>query len=589
MTLFKILIDNRSYTSWSIIDEHVREDINIDPLKHHLFSGDTFSFNTENNIDIIHSSVRNVDNIPGVLILENNKTYGKTSDNKKTSDNNKKTSAKKTGKLLYRCIPDDIRLPIFLVPYEIKQMGFSKVFINLYVTIRFSSWTDTYPHATLTQTIGPINILNNYYEYQLYCKSLNSSMQRFNKDAKTIIDSSFDTNNTFIESICGQIERRTIDWRIFSIDPANSMDLDDAFSIKRVGTDTIMLSIYIANVTIWMDALNLWSSFSQRISTIYLPDRKRPMLPTILSDCLCSLQANASRLAFVMDLIIDESTSSIVSIKYSNCLISVYKNYIYEEPSLLVNPDYLLLLDISKKMSKMYKYISNIKNSHDVVAYLMILMNYNCAKELVQSKSGIFRSTTLRSDSIVDPSLNEEVSKYIKIWNNSCGHYVVMNEESDPNIIIKHDLLEMDAYIHITSPIRRLVDLLNIIKFQQIHGLFTLSEKASEFYLKWIQQIDYINVTMRAIKKIQNDCTLLDTCFNNPGNLDKFYDGYCFDKLVREDGLFQYIVYLPELKLTSRITTHENMENYEKRQYKLFMFNNEEKFKKKIRLQIQTI
>jgi exoribonuclease R len=147
----------------------------------------------------------------------------------------------------------------------------------------------------------------------------------------------------------------------------------------------------------------------------------------------------------------------------------------------------------------------------------------------------------------------------------------------------------MDAYIHITSPIRRLVDLLNIIKFQQIHGLFTLSEKASEFYLKWIQQIDYINITMRAIKKIQNDCTLLDTCFNNPGNLDKFYDGYCFDKLVREDGLFQYIVYLPELKLTSRITTHENMENYEKRQYKLFMFNNEEKFKKKIRLQIQTI
>jgi hypothetical protein len=79
---------------------------------------------------------------------------------------------------------------------------------------------------------------------------------------------------------------------------------------------------------------------------------------------------------------------------------------------------------------------------------------------------------------------------------------------------------------------------------------------------------------------------LLDTCFNNLGNLDAVYDGYCFDKLVRSDGLYQFVVYLPELKLTSRITVRENMENYELRQYKLFIFNNEEKFKKKIRLQL---
>jgi hypothetical protein len=68
--------------------------------------------------------------------------------------------------------------------------------------------------------------------------------------------------------------------------------------------------------------------------------------------------------------------------------------------------------------------------------------------------------------------------------------------------------------------------------------------------------------------------------------LDSIYQGYCFDKLVRNDGLFQYIVYLPELKMTSKITVREDMENYEMRQYKLFVFNNEEKFKRKIRLQI---
>ena len=91
---------------------------------------------------------------------------------------------------------------------------------------------------------------------------------------------------------------------------------------------------------------------------------------------------------------------------------------------------------------------------------------------------------------------------------------------------------------------------------------------------------------MRAIRKVQADCSLLDTCYNTPDILDKTFDGYCFDKLVRNDGLYQFIVFLPELKLTSKITVRENLENYEKRQYKLYLFNDEEKFKKKIRLQL---
>jgi hypothetical protein len=94
---------------------------------------------------------------------------------------------------------------------------------------------------------------------------------------------------------------------------------------------------------------------------------------------------------------------------------------------------------------------------------------------------------------------------------------------------------------------------------------------------------------MRAIRKVQNDCSLLDTCYNNPETLEKTYDGYCFDKLVRNDGLYQFIVFLPELRLTSRITIRDNLENYEKRQYKLYLFNDEEKFKRKIRLQLSDL
>ena len=61
---------------------------------------------------------------------------------------------------------------------------------------------------------------------------------------------------------------------IFSIDPETSRDFDDAFDIETVGPNTVRISIYISNVSFWMDAMDLWDSFKNRISSIYLPDRK---------------------------------------------------------------------------------------------------------------------------------------------------------------------------------------------------------------------------------------------------------------------------------------------------------------------------
>jgi exoribonuclease R len=215
-------------------------------------------------------------------------------------------------------------------------------------------------------------------------------------------------------------------------------------------------------------------------------------------------------------------------------------------------------------------------------------MNYHCAKDLFKYRTGIFRSTIIKSDISLPNYLPDNVNQFIKIWNSSCAQYIDISKTDigDENIT-RHDLLSMDAYVHITSPIRRLADLLNIIQFQKNHNLITLSDDSMQFYDKWIQQIDYINVTMRAIRKIQSDCSLLATCHNNPSTLEKNYDGYCFDKLVRSDGLYLYIVYLPELKMASRITMRENLDNYSKKQFKLFLFNDEEKFKRKIRLQIR--
>jgi exoribonuclease R len=244
-------------------------------------------------------------------------------------------------------------------------------------------------------------------------------------------------------------------------------------------------------------------------------------------------------------------------------------------------------------MTLNYKYINYIRDSHDVVCYLMILMNYQCVQQFLNSHNGIFRSTIIKKKIPLPENLPEDVSNFITIWNNDSAQYIDLNSiyNADVNAVVnetclRHSTLKMDAYVHITSPIRRLVDLLNMIKFQENKTLLILSPDAFVFYNKWIGEMEYINVTTRAIRKVQNECSLLDTCFNKPETLDKIYYGYCFDKLVRSDSLYQFTVFLPELKLTSRITIRENLDNYEKKQYKLYLFNNEEKFKRKIRLQI---
>ena len=576
MNVYKIHVNDRNYTSWEVFETVNFQKVELDipnPIESKMFSNDVSTFNTANKqINVLHSSVRTGPHIPGVLIIAGNKTFGRNG----------------KGKLLYKCIPDDMRLPPFLIPYEIKHVGFSKVFINLYVTFSFANWSDKHPHGLLGNVIGSVDVLDNFYEYQLYCKSLNASIQQFQKATSLALKRN--SHDAFIEnikvkypSIQERMPHNDAKWHVFTIDPPNSLDFDDGFSINTLDDGIQQLSIYISNVTIWMDVLNLWNSFSCRISTIYLPDKKRPMLPTILSDCLCSLQSNNTRIAFFMDIFIKDNT--IIDIKYGNCFIKVFKNYCYEDKDLLADKKYIQLYNTVKELSKKYKYGYNVKNSHDLVSYLMICMNCHCANDLLKHNTGIFRSTIIQKHSVVPDTVPEELTKFIQIWNSSSGQYINGADIKDDKLR-RHDLLNMDAYIHITSPIRRLVDLLNILKFQQTAGIIQLSENAYTFYDSWLTKLDYINVTMRSIRKIQCDSTLLDLCNNSPDVLTAEYDGYVFDKVIRADGLFQFIVYLPVLKLSSRITTRENIANYEPKQFKLFLFNDEEKFKRKIRLQM---
>ena len=92
---------------------------------------------------------------------------------------------------------------------------------------------------------------------------------------------------------------------------------------------------------------------------------------------------------------------------------------------------------------------------------------------------------------------------------------------------------------------------------------------------------------MRSIRKVQNDCSLLHYCSTHPEVMSGEYKGFMFDKMERNDGLYQYVVYLPDLKLVSRIVVPDNIDNYTQHTFTLYLFHDEERFKKKIRIQLK--
>lgn len=563
--MYKINVNDRGYNKIQVIDRQNLQQLNItvDAIKHKLLNQDIFSI--KNGVPKIeHSTIRSMLTIPAVLVLNGNRTYGK-----------------RKNKFLYKCIPDDSRIPEFLVPYKIKAQ-FNKHLMNKYVIFKFKHWNNKHPEGVLVNVLGDVNELPNFYEYQLYCKSLYASIQNFTKQTMKRLRQKSETEfiNQIIESYNIE-DRRDIDYEIISIDPVGSKDFDDAFSFIE-HAEHYTFSIYIANVALWMDALELWDSFSQRISTIYLPDRKRPMLPTILSDTLCSLQEGHSRFAFTLDITINKATMEVVKTQLSNTVIRVTKNFRYDTKEQETNPTYNQAYDFVSRFNKTHPYLDNIKTSHDFVAYTMIWMNYTCAKKMRDLQIGIYRSALFNNDFEIPDNVPLRVRKFLKNWYSSGGNYVKFENTTS------HEMLSLDIYVHITSPIRRLVDLLNIIKLQETLGISQMDEKCDKFYERWTNEtaFKYINETMKSIRKVQNDCSLLNICVTDNSILKKEYVGYIFDKMGRNDGLVQYMIYLPAIGMTNRIITTKEYSKYEKRYCKLYIFHDENRLKQKVRVQI---
>ena len=102
------------------------------------------------------------------------------------------------------------------------------------------------------------------------------------------------------------IEQSVIDQRIdfrnktvFTIDPVDAKDFDDALSIEELENGHLRLGVHIADVTHYVQTGSaLDEEAHKRATSIYLVDRVIPMLPERLSNGVCSLRPKEDKLCY---------------------------------------------------------------------------------------------------------------------------------------------------------------------------------------------------------------------------------------------------------------------------------------------------
>jgi ribonuclease R len=129
------------------------------------------------------------------------------------------------------------------------------------------------------------------------------------------VKTEFDKETTdYVDAISEEItddlkkNRRDItDWNIYTIDPEDAKDLDDAVFVKKNEDGTYFLSVSIADLSPYVPLDSpVDKEATVRGTSVYLVDRVIPMIPHKISNNLCSLNPNVIKLTTTCDMTFDK-------------------------------------------------------------------------------------------------------------------------------------------------------------------------------------------------------------------------------------------------------------------------------------------
>lgn len=209
------------------------------------------------------------------------------------------------------------------------------------------------PEGQIIARLGPaeapgIDVLSLVYRYDLSPSFSDAQL----KEARRLSQQAVDTN----------LERRR-DFRYYShvvtIDGADSKDLDDAVQLEILSNGNYMLGVHIADVGEYIKEGSILDQEAYRRGTsVYFVDRVLPMLPTDISNNICSLNAGEDRLTLscVMEI---NGRGQVVAAEISESIINVEKRFTYDTVNEILekqqfeeDPSYVEVFNEMRSLSK---------------------------------------------------------------------------------------------------------------------------------------------------------------------------------------------------------------------------------------------
>ncbi len=212
---------------------------------------------------------------------------------------------------------------------------------------------------------------------------------------------------------------------IFTIDPVDARDFDDAVSLERLKGGELRLDVHIADVSHYVkpgSALDLEAAV--RGTSIYLSGRVIPMLPERLSNDLCSLRPAEDRLTKTVRMTFGPR-GDVRAVEVFRSVIRSQRRFTYEEVLAILElissgragvelpPDHAAYVDVLRLMAQLRDHLGSQRKKRGALS--LDIPKLRLTLDAERSVAGLGRDTRDPSHSLIEEFMlaaNEAVAGY---------------------------------------------------------------------------------------------------------------------------------------------------------------------------------
>lgn len=155
------------------------------------------------------------------------------------------------------------------------------------------------------------------------------------------------------------------DLLVFTIDPADAKDHDDALSVRVLDSGNLEVGVHIADVSYFVrPGGDLDREAYDRATSVYLVDRVIPMLPHALSTDVCSLRPDEDRFAVSLLAVLD-AQGRVKSHRFARTVIRSRHRLAYEDVQRVINGEHSVNDEADKAIMRLTDLARKLRSFKD--------------------------------------------------------------------------------------------------------------------------------------------------------------------------------------------------------------------------------